>query len=81
MQSLSRGRVNIWSEADDTFGKDGHANHPSVQAQNKERTQQTISGLTLPFKWDLLRNKNAIFICSRFASQHAGPDWASLLKK
>lgn len=73
--------MNIWSEADDTFGRDGHANHPSVQAQNKECTQQMISRLMLPFKWDLLRNKNAILIRSRFVSQHAGPDWASLLKK
>lgn len=73
--------MNIWSEADDTFGSDGHANDPSVQAQNKECTQQMISRLMLPFKWDLLRNKNAIFICSRFVSRHAGPDWAPLLKK
>lgn len=60
--------MNIWSEADDTFGNDGHANHSSVQAQNKECTQQMISRLMLPFKWDLLRNKNAIFLCSRFVS-------------
>jgi len=73
--------MNIWSEADYISGNDGHANHPSVQARNKECTQQTISRLTLPFKCDLLRNKYAISICSRFVLQHAGPDQASLLKK
>lgn len=73
--------MNIWSEADDTSVNDGHANHLSVQALNNECTQQMISRLMLPFKWDLLRNKHAIFICSRFVLRHAGPDWASFLKK
>lgn len=73
--------MNIWCEADDTSGNEGHANHPSVQAQNKECIQQMTLRLMLPFKWDLLRNKYAIFICSRFVLWHAGPDWASLLKK
>lgn len=53
---------------------------PSVQAQNKECTQQMISRLTLPFKWDLLRSKHAIFIRSRFVLWHAGLDWTFLLK-
>lgn len=39
-----------------------------------------ISRLMLPLKWDLLRSKHAIFICTRFVLWHAGLDWASRLK-